>query len=129
MLFSLHKHYLELYITDNDLNVSESLYCFTTSISHGVEIISRGCGVWASLMLFFFFFFNFLISAAIFNFLLEMENVDYLENHYRGDRRISKQSLDPLGTIDSGYNACKIFSNFRSPSSILPKMLIILKTV
>ena len=53
MLFSLLKHYLELYITDNALKVSPSLYCFTTFISHGVEIISPGCGVQASLMLFF----------------------------------------------------------------------------
>ena len=72
MSFSLPKHYLELYITDNALKVSPSLYCFTTSISHGVEIISPGslycfttsishgveimspgCGVQASLMLFF----------------------------------------------------------------------------
>ena len=37
MLFSLFKHYLELYITDTVLKVSRSLYCFTTSISHGVE--------------------------------------------------------------------------------------------
>ena len=51
MLFSLLKHYLDLYITDNALKVSASLYCFTT-ISHGVEIISPGCGVRASMMLF-----------------------------------------------------------------------------
>ena len=39
MLFSLLKHYLELYITDTALKVSRmrSLYCFTTSTSHGVE--------------------------------------------------------------------------------------------
>ena len=37
MLFSLLKHYLEIYITDTALKVSQSLYCFTTSISHGVE--------------------------------------------------------------------------------------------
>ena len=37
MLFSLLKHYLELYITDTALKVSRSLYCFTTSIFHGVE--------------------------------------------------------------------------------------------
>ena len=37
MLFSLLKHYLELYITDTALKVSRSLYCFTASISHGVE--------------------------------------------------------------------------------------------
>ena len=34
MLFSLIKHYLD---TGTALNVSQSLYCFTTSISHGVE--------------------------------------------------------------------------------------------
>ena len=34
MLFSLLKHYLD---TDTDLKVSQSVYCFTTSISHGVE--------------------------------------------------------------------------------------------
>ena len=37
MLFSVLKHYLELYITENALKVARSLYCFTTSISHGVE--------------------------------------------------------------------------------------------
>ena len=36
-MFSLFKYYLELYITDSALKVSRSLYCFTTSISHGVE--------------------------------------------------------------------------------------------
>ena len=37
MLFSLFKHYLDLYISDTALNVSRSLYCFTTSVCHGVE--------------------------------------------------------------------------------------------
>ena len=37
MLFSLLKHYLELYITNTALKVSRSVYCFATSISHGVE--------------------------------------------------------------------------------------------
>ena len=37
MLFSLLKHYLDLYISDSALKVSLSLYCFTTSICHGVE--------------------------------------------------------------------------------------------
>ena len=37
MLFSLFKHYLEFYITNTALKVSKCLYCFTTSISHGVE--------------------------------------------------------------------------------------------
>ena len=32
MLFSLLKHYLDI-----ALKVSQSVYCFTTSISHGVE--------------------------------------------------------------------------------------------
>ena len=37
ILFSLFKHYLDLYITDTALKVSRSLCCFTTSISHGVQ--------------------------------------------------------------------------------------------
>ena len=37
MLFSLLKHYLDLYIADTALNVSRSLYGFTTSVYHGVE--------------------------------------------------------------------------------------------
>ena len=53
MVFCLLKHYLELYVTDNALKVSASLYSlYTTSICHGVEIVSTGCGVRASLMLF-----------------------------------------------------------------------------
>ena len=36
MLFSLLKHHLDLNINDTALKVSRSLYCFTTSISHGV---------------------------------------------------------------------------------------------
>ena len=55
MLFSLFKYYLDLYITDNAPKVSPSLYYFTTSISHGIEIISPGCGVRASLMPYFAF--------------------------------------------------------------------------
>ena len=35
--FFLLKHHLDLNITDTALKVSRSLYCFTTSISHGVE--------------------------------------------------------------------------------------------
>ena len=37
MLVSLLKHYFELYITDTALEVSRSLYCFTTSISDCVK--------------------------------------------------------------------------------------------
>ena len=50
MLFSLLKHYLD---TDTVLKVSQSVYCFTTSIYLMVlKTISPGCGVRASLMLF-----------------------------------------------------------------------------
>ena len=42
MLSSLFKYYLELYITDTTLKVSRSLYCFATSVSHGVKTISPG---------------------------------------------------------------------------------------
>ena len=45
MLFTLLKHYLELYITDTTLKVSRSLYCFITSLSHGIEnYFPRLCG-------------------------------------------------------------------------------------
>ena len=45
MLFSQLEHYLDLYITDSALKVSQSLYFFTTSISHGVEnYFPRLCG-------------------------------------------------------------------------------------
>ena len=37
MLFSLLKHYLDLHISNTALKVSWSLYCFTTSVCHGVE--------------------------------------------------------------------------------------------
>ena len=37
MLFSLLKYHLDLNISDTTLKVSQSLYCFTTSVSHGVE--------------------------------------------------------------------------------------------
>ena len=51
-IISPFKHCLDLYITDSALKVSWSLYWYSTSISHGVENISLGCGVRASLMLF-----------------------------------------------------------------------------
>ena len=51
-LFSLLKHYLDLYITDTAPNVSRSLYSFTTSVSHGVENYFPGRGVRAFLMIF-----------------------------------------------------------------------------
>ena len=37
MLFSLGKHDLDLFVADTALKVSQSLYCFTISVSHGVE--------------------------------------------------------------------------------------------
>ena len=43
-LFSLLKHYLDLYIRDTDLQVSQSLHFFTTSISHGVGNYFLGVG-------------------------------------------------------------------------------------
>ena len=36
-LFSLLKHYLDLYVTHTAQKVFQSLYCFTTSKVHGVE--------------------------------------------------------------------------------------------
>ena len=72
MLFSLLKHYLELYITDNALKVSRSLYCFTTSVSHGAENFSPGCGVRASLMLFLlkgYFFLYIMLAISILEFI------------------------------------------------------------
>ena len=52
MLFSLLKHYLD---TDTVLKVSQSVYCFTTSMSHGVENYFPRLWVRASLMLFSLF--------------------------------------------------------------------------
>ena len=37
MLFCLLKYHLELYITGTAVKVSRSVYCFTTSMFHGVE--------------------------------------------------------------------------------------------
>ena len=55
MLFSLLKQYLD---TDTALKVSQSVYCFTTSISHGVENYFPRLWGRASLMLFFITFFE-----------------------------------------------------------------------
>ena len=55
MLFSLLKHYFDLYVTDTSLKVSWSLYCFTSSICHGVENYFPRLWGTASLMLFFLF--------------------------------------------------------------------------
>ena len=46
MLFSLLKHHFDLNITDTALKVSRSLYCFTTSISHGVENYFPRVALW-----------------------------------------------------------------------------------
>ena len=53
MLFSLLKHYLELYITDTAQIVSRSLYFLLLLYIMVLKTISPGCGVRASLMLFF----------------------------------------------------------------------------
>ena len=37
MIFALLKHHMDIYITDTALKISQSLYSFTTSVSHGVE--------------------------------------------------------------------------------------------
>ena len=63
MLFSLLKHYLELYITDTALKVSRSLYFLTTSLFHGVEnYFPRQWGTGISdavlIVLFQLFYFN-----------------------------------------------------------------------
>ena len=58
MLFSLLKHYLD---TDTALKVPQSVYCFTASISHGVEnYFPRlwGTGISDAIFNFFFFFFE-----------------------------------------------------------------------
>ena len=51
-----HKElYLELYITYTALKVSRTLYCFTTSVSHGVEnYFSRLCGTGISAIFLYF---------------------------------------------------------------------------
>ena len=54
MLFCLCKHHLGLFVADTALKVSRSLYCFTTTISHGVENNFPSCGVQPSLMLVLF---------------------------------------------------------------------------
>ena len=57
MLFSLLKHYLDLCISDTALKVFRSLYCFTTSICHGVEnYFPRLWGTGISDAIFFFIF-------------------------------------------------------------------------
>ena len=66
MLFSLLKHYLELYITDTALKVFRSLYCFTTSIFHVVlKTISPGCGVRASLLFLLFHVNDFSVQTIV----------------------------------------------------------------
>ena len=55
MLFSLLKHYLDLYISDTVLKVSRSLYCFTTDICHcGEKYLPRlwGMGIFDAIFLF-----------------------------------------------------------------------------
>ena len=44
MLFSLLKHYLDIYITDTALEVSRPFYSVTASMPHGVENYFSGLG-------------------------------------------------------------------------------------
>ena len=53
MLFSLLKHYLDLYITDTALRVSDLSAVSLLLYLMVLKTISPGCGVKASLMLFF----------------------------------------------------------------------------
>ena len=69
MLFSLLKHYLD---TDTALKVSHSVYCFTTSISHGVKnyfLRLWGMSISDAILLLIIMFeniCNFLVSVAYF---------------------------------------------------------------
>ena len=68
MLFSLLKHYLD---TDTALKVSHSVYCFTTSISHGVEnYFPRlwGMGISDAIILLYYIFLNLCVYTFISNF-------------------------------------------------------------
>ena len=67
MLFSLLKYHLDLYITDTSLKVSQSLYWFTTSISHEVE--NYFPRLWGTV-----------ISDAIFVTLQQFKMCKYLRN-------------------------------------------------
>ena len=61
MLFPLLKHYLD---TGTALKVSQSVYCFTTSISHGVEnFFPRLWGTGISDAIFLLLFFSLLFSC------------------------------------------------------------------
>ena len=65
MLFSLLKHHLDLNITDTALKVSRSLYCLTTSISHGVENhFPRLWGTGVSDAIFSFYVLNILVDKT-----------------------------------------------------------------
>ena len=68
-VFSSLKHYLELYITDTALKVSRPLYCFTTSMSDGVEnYIPRLWGTGISDAIFsmpFVFHFEFFVQCKM----------------------------------------------------------------
>ena len=55
MLFSLLKHYLDLYISDTELKYSSLCTVSLLLYVMVLKTISPGCGVRASLMLFLFF--------------------------------------------------------------------------
>ena len=66
MLFSLRKHSLSLFVADTALKVSRYLYCFTTSISHGIE--NNFPRLWSTgISDAIFFFVNFLQPEGVFS--------------------------------------------------------------
>ena len=83
MLFSLLKHYLELYVTDTAVKVStgRSLYCKLLLLYFiALKTISPGCGVRASLMLLFSISFSlkrFCIKALRKAFVLSVFTVSF----------------------------------------------------
>ena len=79
MLISLLKHYLD---TDTVLKVFQSVYCFTTSISHGVD--NYFPRLWGTG-----------ISDAIFYF-----------NHFKGKRKVFHLCSQNLGWRIIGSVAC-----------------------
>ena len=54
MLFSILKHYLDLYVSDTELKVSQSCTVSVLLCVMVLKTISPGCGVRASLMLFLY---------------------------------------------------------------------------
>ena len=104
MLFSLLKHYLELCITDTALKVSKSLYCFTTSISHGVEnYFPRllGMGISDAILILYLSF----VSLKLYFLFL---NIKYYLDLYKADTVYSESLLtfEALNCFTSSESHC-----------------------